>query len=100
MKPIALLLLIVSTATFADNTPEKPPVSWRFHGNTIDNASVCYNYKYGSLIYRNCRSYALEYFNQRCDHFKQQINNGISNAAILDQKEMFCHAASTFSPVN
>lgn len=102
MKPIAVLLLIASTAAFADNKPEKPPARWRYYGNTIDNASVCYNYKYGSVIYRNCRSYALEFFKQRCDQLKQQVENLGMNAPEVTrhEKEMFCHAASTFTPVN
>lgn len=100
MKPIAVLLLIASTAAFADNTPEKPPVSWRYYGNTIDNGSVCYNYKYGSVIYRNCRSYALEYFKEKCDFYKQREQDGVSAPTDKKDKEMFCHAASTFSPVN
>lgn len=101
MKPLSLaLLLFVSTASFADNTPEKPPARWRYYGNTIDNASVCYNYKYGSVIYRNCRSYALEFFNEKCDFYKQREQDGISSPAEKKDKEMFCRAASTFSPVN
>lgn len=100
MKPLFLSLLLFSSCSFAGSVPDKPPIQWRYYGNTIDNASVCYNYKYGSVIYRNCRSYALEYFTEKCDYFKQKINDGLSDPTTLKEKEKFCRAASTFSPVN
>lgn len=36
--------------------------------DSIDTASVCNNYKYGSLIYRDCRKAAKRYFNQHCNN--------------------------------
>lgn len=106
MKKIFLILAlsVPFSATFAESIPQKPPISYKYDTAawTIDNSSVCYNYKYGSVIYRNCRSYAVEYFTKQCDKYKNILDNKGRNASSEEQnmESMFCHAASTYSPVN
>lgn len=92
----AFLLLISMAANSA------PPAHYSYRNWVIDNASVCNNYKYGSVLYRDCRSGAREYFIKRCDELKQRVENlGMSAPDVTrHEKDMFCHAASTFSPVN
>lgn len=93
---IAFLLLLSTTANAA------PPANFNYTNWKIDNSSVCRNYKYGSVDYRDCRSGALQYFVKRCDELKQRVENLGTSAPDVTrhEKEMFCHAASTFSPVN
>ena len=98
MKPLSFaLLLAISTAANAS-----PPANYTYNNWIIDNSTVCNNYKYGSVIYRDCRSGALEFFREKCDQLKEQVENLGMNAPEITrhQKEMFCHAASTFTPVN
>ena len=98
MKPLSLaLLLVVSMSGHA-----APPANYTYTNWTIDNSSVCNNYKYGSVDYRDCRSGALVFFKDRCDQLKQRVEDLGMNAPEITrhEKEMFCHAASTFSPVN
>ncbi len=68
MKHLALGLLLLAGLATADTIPQKPPVQYRYSHWRIDNASVCFNYPRGSVIYRNCRSHALQLFKQRCLH--------------------------------
>ena len=98
MKSLSLALLL--TISIAANA--SPPANYTYTDWVIDNSTVCNNYKYGSVIYRDCRSGALEFFRERCDQLKQQVDNLGMNAPEITrhQKEMFCHAASTFTPVN
>jgi len=98
MKPLSLaLLLFVSMSGNA-----APVASYSYTNWIIDNSSVCNNYKYGSVTYRDCRSGALEFFREKCDQLKQRVEDLGMNAPEITrhEKEMFCHAASTFSPVN
>jgi len=106
MKKLFMALAITSacSTSFAESIPEKPPISYNYDTASwsIDNSSVCFNYKYGSVIYRNCRSYAVEYFSEQCDKYKSILDNKGRNASQQEEnmKSMFCHAASTYSPVN
>jgi len=53
--------------------------------NTLDFASVCSNYRKGSIDYRNCRKAAKRWFGGKC--------NGGSTAG-----RMYCHARNAFLP--
>lgn len=102
MKKIALVLLIASSFVLAESIPEKPPISYTYTDFVIDNSTVCQNYKRGSVIYRNCRSYALEFFRDKCDSFTREVENLGNNApsTTTNSKSMFCHAASSYTPIN
>lgn len=98
MKPLSLALLLA--VSMSGNAA--PAASYTYTNWTIDNSSVCNNYKYGSVIYRDCRSGALEFFRDQCEKHKQTVENlGVNTPEVTrHEKDMFCHAASTFSPVN
>ncbi|WP_185267774.1 hypothetical protein [Halopseudomonas xiamenensis] len=53
--------------------------------NTLDFASVCSNYRKGSIDYRNCRKAAKQWFGGKC--------NGGNSAG-----RMYCHARNGFLP--
>ena len=97
MKPLSLALLL-----FASMASDATSLNYSTTNWTIDSASVCNNLKRGSVDYRDCRSNALEFFKQRCEQLKQSVENQGMNAPddLRHEKDMFCHAASTFSPVN
>lgn len=98
MKPLFLALLLV--VSMSGNAA--PLANYIYTNWTIDSASMCNNLKRGSVDYRDCRSNALEFFKQRCEQLKQQVENQGMNASadLRHEKDMFCHAAATFSPVN
>ncbi len=102
MKKLALVLLITSFSVMAESIPEKPPISYSYTNWEIDYSTVCQNYKRGSVIYRNCRSYALEFFRDQCDDFTRQVDNYGSNASVqtIKHKDMFCHASASYTPIN
>lgn len=54
-------------------------------GTLLDFASVCSNYRTGSIDYRNCRKAARQWFGSKC--------NGGSAAG-----KMYCHARNAFRP--
>ena len=58
---------------------------YEYDDTYITFASVCSNYRKGSINYRNCRKAAKQWFGSKC-------NNGSSNG------RMYCHARNAFLP--
>mgnify|MGYP006889957045 CR=1 FL=1 len=66
-------------------TEQKYEMYYEHDGSQVTFASVCSNYRSGSIDYRNCRKAARQWFGTRC--------NTASSAG-----RMFCQASSTFRP--
>jgi hypothetical protein len=64
--------------------------TWQVVGNEVESASVCLNYRRGSIEYRECRKGAKQWFKDRCR------TGGDSGE---DAKRRYCSAASSFSPM-
>ena len=64
--------------------------TWQVSGNQIDYASVCANYRSGSIDYRECRKGAKQWFKAQCRLTKRW------DALSLQR---YCSAASGFSPM-
>lgn len=60
-------------------------VYYEYDNSTITFASVCSNYRKGSIDYRNCRKAGKQWFGERCN---------TSNSA----GRMYCHADNAFRP--
>lgn len=71
---------------------------WLVEANRIDDASVCSNYRRGSIEYRECRKGAKVYFRDQCREWGKR---GEQSAAAVSRsaQERFCNAASTFNPM-
>jgi len=80
-----IALVVAATSATADQFGNGHPVRWKENGGIIDNSSVCYNHKRGSIAYRRCRSEAAKLFKQKCRSVKS---------------EKFCKASRTFRPVD
>ncbi len=64
--------------------------SWQVNGNDIDHASVCLNYRRGSIEYRECRKAAKQWFRNQCRRIEE------TDTA---ESRRYCSAASSFSPM-
>lgn len=69
----------------ARGTTSEYRVYYEYDGTQITFASVCSNYRKGSIDYRNCRKAAKQWFGTRC-------NNSSSSG------RMYCHADNAFRP--
>ena len=73
------------TWTDARGTATEYRMYYEHDGTLLDFASVCSNYRTGSIDYRNCRKAARQWFGSKC--------NGGSTAG-----KMYCHARNAFRP--
>lgn len=73
------------TWTSARGTEQEYRVYYEYDGTHVTFASVCSNYRKGSIDYRNCRKAARQWFGTRCNS---------SNAS----GRMYCHADNAFRP--
>ncbi|MFA5679005.1 MAG: hypothetical protein WC953_11480 [Pseudomonas sp.] len=73
------------TWTSARGTKQEYRVYYEYDGTHVTFASVCSNYRKGSINYRNCRKAAKQWFGTRC-------NNSNSTG------RMYCHADNAFRP--
>ncbi|EZQ18898.1 hypothetical protein DHB74_09300 [Pseudomonas sp. G11-1] len=71
--------------TDARGTETEYRMYYAHDGTLLDFASVCSNYRTGSIDYRNCRKAARQWFGSKC--------NGGSAAG-----KMYCHARNAFRP--
>lgn len=69
----------------ARGAEEKYDMYYEHDGSQVTFASVCSNYRSGSIDYRNCRKAARQWFGTRCNS---------SNAS----GRMYCHADNAFRP--
>ena len=86
MRYFLLLVVFFSSAVFA-----QPIVKWYYTNWRIDNATVCYNYTKNSVEWRECRRYASLYFREQCGVY--------SRSSDVNRRQMFCSAASSYSPL-
>lgn len=71
--------------TSARGVEQEYRVYYEYDGTNVTFASVCSNYRKGSIDYRNCRKAAKQWFGTRCNS---------SNAS----GRMYCHADNAFRP--
>lgn len=81
---VFITLFTISSNVLCEKTYTTDP-KWKIVNKLIDFESVCYNYKKGSIKYRECRNHAASIFKERCRKTKS---------------EKFCHANYHFKPVN
>lgn len=49
--------------------------SWKERNGYIDTTTICDRYRKGSLDYRKCRSYALDYFKAKCKKYTDLVDS-------------------------
>jgi len=93
---------LVSLGVEARENKKTYAIKWKERNNRIIDASVCFNYKYGSIDSRECRSAALSHFKDQCTKLSlKSTNYGYPhNNAIRPKRDKFCVAKDSFSPVN
>ncbi len=93
--------LMVSFALDAREKKKTYSIKWKERGNRIVHASVCFNYKYGSIDSRECRSAALAHFKQQCSDLttKSSAYGHPHNKSIRRERDKFCVAKNSFSPI-
>jgi hypothetical protein len=64
--------------------------TWQVANNEVDSSSVCLNYRWGSIEYRECRKGAKQWF-------KDQCRAADSNSDTTRRR--YCSAASSFNPM-
>ena len=77
-------------------------VKWKEQDGNIQLNTVCYNHKYGSIVYRQCRADAQKQFKGRCSHFGRQLEfaTGSQRAGFKRSEQKYCYAARHLSIVN
>ncbi len=94
-------LIFVSPFTEAAK-PKKQPLRWSESDGEIVLDSVCDDFAYGSIGYRECRAAAKRLFEERCSEYRAAADNsgGAQRAANQRKRDMYCVAASQFGAVN
>jgi len=95
ISTLVLSLCLQSTACAAT-------VKWKEDANGINLNTVCYNHRYGSIRYRQCRADAQKQFKGRCAHFSRQLDyaTGTQRAEYKKGEHKYCYAARHLSIVN
>lgn len=96
-----ILLLIVMPAADAAKA-KKAPLRWyESHGEIVLD-TICDDFAYGSIDYRECRSATKQLFEERCSEYRDKADRarGERREEFSRQQEKFCSAASRFGPVN
>lgn len=77
-------------------------VQWKEQDGEIQLNTVCYNHKYGSIVYRQCRADAQKQFKGRCSHFSRQLEFAVGSqrADFKKSEHKYCLAARHLSIVN
>lgn len=98
---IALLLLLVSPLSEAAK-PKKKTLRWIESEGEIVLDSVCEEFAYGSLDYRQCRTATKRLFEIRCREYGEAAEHagGALREAHQQKRDMYCTAASQFGAVN
>jgi len=60
-----MVIALIATPINARDQQQTIP-KWKEENDTIIYKSVCYNYKKGSLDYRDCRNKAAKIFKKKC----------------------------------
>ena len=96
------LLLISALTLCAPALSEAASVQWKEKGGEIQLKSVCYNHKYGSIVFRQCRADAQKQFKGRCSHFTRQLDHatGTQRADFKKSEHKYCYAARHLRIVN
>lgn len=71
---------------------------WKVASNRVISASVCANYRQGSIEFRECRKGAKVHFKQQCRDWKQRWEVQREDSAKAMQ-ERYCSAGESFSPM-
>lgn len=98
-----LILLFLFTAPLADARKiKKQPLPWHEAHGEIMLDSVCDDFAYGSLDYRECRASTLHLFEERCREYREKADHsgGTRREEYWRQRDKYCTAASQFGPVN
>jgi hypothetical protein len=98
---IASLLFLFSPVADAKKMKKQPPRWHEAHGEIVLD-SVCEDFAYGSLEYRDCRSATQRLFRDRCSDYraKAEQSGGARREEYQRQQDKYCTAASQFGPVN
>ena len=95
------LLMLMPNLLFAKQ--EAPlRISWKHQDNKIILTSVCFNYKYGSINYRKCRSQAKTHFKKKCAFYTKKVKDLKYPYSLeyTDSKDMYCDAARALKTVS
>jgi len=81
---------------------KKAPIRWIESNGEIVLDSVCDEFAYGSIDYRNCRAAAKRLFEERCREYQQSADKtgGALREKNQQKRDMFCTASSQFGAVN
>lgn len=95
------LLFLVSPLTEAAK-PKKKTLRWSESEGQILLDSVCEEFAYGSLDYRQCRAAAKRLFEERCIEYRDAAERagGSLRESLQQKRDMYCVAASQFGAVN
>lgn len=98
---VITLLFLVSPLSGAAK-PKKKPLRWSESDGEIVLDSVCEEFAYGSLDYRQCRSAAKHLFEERCSEYQSAADKagGALRESNQQKRDMYCTAASQFGAVN
>lgn len=98
---LALLLFLFSHMVDARKVKKQPP-RWHEEYGEIVLDSVCDDFAYGSIAYRDCRAASQRLFMARCRDYSARADRagGARRDEYLRQRDKFCTAASQFGPVN
>ncbi len=80
---------------------QKQRLLWKERNNQIIHKSVCFNHAFGTIDYRQCRSYAKKHFKIRCRYYQDKYRKvgHDPSSEIKEQEEKFCLSARIFSPM-
>ncbi len=97
-----LLISIVSICVLAQGVATAATVKWKEDANGVQLNTVCYNHKYGSIVYRQCRADAQKQFKGRCSHFERKLEfaSGEQRAILKKGEKKYCYAARHLRIVN
>ena len=98
---VITLLFLVSPLSEAAK-PKKKPLRWSESEGEIVLDTVCEEFAYGSLDYRQCRAAAKRMFEERCREYRQiaERAGGEARESYQQKRDMYCSAASQFGAVN
>ncbi len=103
-KGVWLVLLTLGVAYSADAGVVAPKkryrVTWEERDGRIDSDSVCADHKNGSIAYRECRSYAIDYFHAQCHKHREGVESSVGAKREKERtlRDKFCNIADRFYP--
>jgi len=96
------LLFLVSPLTEAAKPKKQQSLRWSERDGEIVLDSVCEEFAYGSLDYRECRAATKRLFEERCSEYRAAADKagGALRESNQQKRDMYCTAASQFGAVN